>query len=245
MDPHRFIMIACAVLARECYACAAFSTNIIDLKIIQQGLHDIGEAKMSASLQDELDAIDQEKYEAILLGYGLCNNGIRNLRSSIPLIVPRAHDCITLLMGSKDDFLDYFNEHPGSYYRSTGWQERATSHLSNPDSTTRQMGMGTYEEYVEKYGEENAKYLMEVLGDQLRNYSELTYIDTQIPGSPQARQEALQMAEEHGWTYTELEGNTRLLQKLMDGQWDESEFLVVEPGKTIEPSYDDAIILEL
>ena len=71
--------------------------NIIDLKLVQQGLHDVGEPKMSASLQEELDAVDQAQYDAILLGYGLCNNGIRNLRASIPIVVPRAHDCITLL----------------------------------------------------------------------------------------------------------------------------------------------------
>ena len=59
MDPRRFIMIACAVLARECYACAAVSKNIIDLKIIQLGILVFGEAMMGASLHDELDVIDQ------------------------------------------------------------------------------------------------------------------------------------------------------------------------------------------
>ena len=107
MDQHRYMMIACAVLARECYHCAAISKNLIDLTILKQGLHDIGEKKMSSALQREIDAVDIEKYEAILLAYGLCNNGIRNLRSDLPLVVPRAHDCITLLMGSKEDYLKF------------------------------------------------------------------------------------------------------------------------------------------
>ena len=117
MKEHKYLMIACAVLARECYHCAAKSRNLIDLKIVEQGLHDIGEEKMSSALQSEIDAADQENYEAILLAYGLCNNGVRNLRADIPIILPRAHDCITLLMGSNTGYLKYFNEHPGTFFR--------------------------------------------------------------------------------------------------------------------------------
>lgn len=242
MNPQRYKLIACAVLARECYHCAATSSNIIDLKLVQQGLHDVGEAKMSASLQQEIDAVDQDQYDAILLGYGLCNNGIRNLRASVPIVVPRAHDCITLLLGSKEEYLAYFNENPGVYFRSTGWHERSVSNMSNPESTTRRMGMASYEEYVEKYGEDNAKYLWEVLGDHLRNYSRLTYIDVQIPGSRQSVEASQAMADEHSWSYSEVSGSVRLLRKLMDGDWDESEFLVVLPGQTIDASYGDDIV---
>ena len=142
MKPKRYRMIACAVLARECYHCAAVSRNIIDLTLMKQGLHDVGEAKMSTALQAELDVTDATEYDAILLGYGLCNNGIRNLHADIPIIAPRAHDCITLFLGSKEDYLTYFNDHPGTYYRTTGWHERSESNMSNPDSTTRQMGYG-------------------------------------------------------------------------------------------------------
>lgn len=234
--------IGCAVLARECYYCAAISKNIIDLRILEQGLHDVGEEKMSSSLQREIDAIDPEKYEAILLAYGLCNHGIRNLHAKIPLVVPRAHDCITLLMGSKEAYMTYFHDNPGCFFRSVGWAERADDNLSNPESTTRQMGMGTYEEYVEQYGEENAKYLMETLGDHLRNYSSLTYIDTDLPLDEKYQKEARDIAQEKAWAFSEVKGSTRLILDLMNGSWDNSDFLVVEPGKTIQTSYDDEII---
>ena len=243
MGQQRYKVIACAVLARECYHCAALSPNIIDLQLIRQGLHDVGEAKMSPALQEQIDAVDQEQYDAILLGYGLCNNGIRNLHASIPIVVSRAHDCITLLLGSKEYYSNYFNDHPGTYYSSTGWNERVENNLSNPDSTTRQMGMTSYEEYVEKYGEDNAKYLWDVLGDHLRNYSDLTYIDVQIPGSRMSEQSSRDLADEQKWTYSEAPGNVRLLRMLMDGDWDESEFLVVQPGKTIDASHDDGIVV--
>ncbi|NQV31201.1 MAG: DUF1638 domain-containing protein, partial [Phycisphaeraceae bacterium] len=238
MNQSRYMTIGCAVLARECYYCAAISKNIIDLTLLEQGLHDVGEEKMSSSLQREIDAIDQDKYDAILLAYGLCNNGIRNLHARIPLVVPRAHDCITLLMGSKEDYMAYFHENPGCFFRSVGWAERAHDNLSNPESTTRQMGMGTYEEYVEKYGEENAKYLMETLGDHLRNYSSLAYIDSNLPLDETYQKEAMDIAQEKAWKFLEVKGSTRLVLDLMNGAWDNSDFLVVEPGKTIQASYD-------
>ena len=69
----RFMLIACAVFEQECRECVELSENTVDLKIVDQGLHDVGEEKMSSALQDEIDAVDCEKYEAILLAYGLCN----------------------------------------------------------------------------------------------------------------------------------------------------------------------------
>lgn len=242
MSQPKYMTIGCAVLARECYYCAAISKNIIDLKLLEQGLHDVGEDKMSSALQREIDGVDQDKYDAILLAYGLCNNGIRNLHARIPMVVPRAHDCITLLMGSKEEYMTYFHENPGCFFRSVGWAERAQDNLSNPESTTRQMGMATYEEYVEQYGEENAKYLMETLGDHLRNYSSLAYIDTSLPLCEGYQKESMDIARDKAWKYSEVKGNTRLILELMNGPWAPADFLTVEPGKTIQASYDDDIV---
>ena len=52
-------------------------------------------------------------------------------RGPSPLVLPRAHDCITLLMGSRTEFERYFQDHPGVYYRSTGWVERGAD-LESP-----------------------------------------------------------------------------------------------------------------
>ncbi len=237
-----YMLISCAVLARESYYCAAISKNLIDVILLEQGLHDIGEEGMSAKLQETIDSVDIKKYDAILLGYGLCNNGIRGLQSKLPLVIPRAHDCITLLMGSKEKYKEYFDDNPGTFYKSTGWIERVIHNLANHESTTSKMGMGTYQEYVEKYGEENAKYLMETLEGGLNHYDKLTYIDTQVGNFPEYKEDQKENAKEREWTYKEYKGNTDLLLKMVDGYWDEKDFLVLQPGGKIKPTYDEKII---
>ena len=87
----------------------ARSPNRIDVEFLPKGLHDIGQAGMSARLAEVLAAVDESKYDALLLGYALCSNGVVGLGArSIPLVIPRGHDCITFFFGSKERYLDYF-----------------------------------------------------------------------------------------------------------------------------------------
>jgi len=236
------MLIACAVFERECRECVEQSENSVDLKIVDQGLHDVGAQKMSAALQAEIDAVDCEKYDAILLAYGLCNNGIQGLRSKITMVVPRAHDCITLLMGSRERYKKYFDNNPGTYYQSVGWVENAKSHFDNPSSTTADMGFGTYKDYVEQYGEDNANYLMEMMGDWLHNYSKLAYINTHVPGSAEYKEQEKATAKERGWEFEEIDGNINLLLRLVNGNWLADDFLVIPPRYTIQACHDDSIV---
>ena len=241
-ETKNYMLLACAVFERECRFCAERSGSSVDLKIIDQGLHDVGEQKMSSALQDEIDAVDCDKYDAILLAYGLCNNGIRGLRSKLPLVVPRAHDCITLLMGSKEEYKKHFNDNPGTFYLSVGWVENAKSHFDNPQSTTSGMGLSVYSEYVEKYGRENADYLMRTMGDWLQHYSKLAYIDTHVPGSGEYSEQERAVAVERGWEFEKIDGNVDLIMRMLNGLWDAEDFLVVPPGETIHPCHDESII---
>jgi len=79
------------------------------------------------------------------------------------------------------------------------------------------------EELLSRYGEDNARYLAEQLGNLTRNYTGLTYIEMGIEPDgrfePRARKDAL-----------------------VDGPWDEERFLVVRPGERIVPSYDEQIV---
>jgi hypothetical protein len=44
------------------------------------------------------------------------------------------------------------------------------------------------------------------------------------------------------WQFATVEGDLGLLQAGLDGPWDADRFLVVEPGRTVRPSYDDGVL---
>lgn len=241
----RLIVVACEIFYRELCWAVAKSPNTVDIVFLPKGLHDVGPEKMSARIAAAIEAVDTSRYEAICLGYALCNNGIVGLRApKIPLVVPRAHDCITLFLGSHRRYLEYFNANPGVYFQTPGWIERGEDLSQHgPDSIVRKMGLlQTYEEWVAKYGEENARYLREQLGELARNYGKIAYIRTQTPCDPQFEEIARRKAAQRGWQFEVLEGDLRLIQALVDGLWSDEEFLVIPPGGCIAPSFDDSII---
>jgi hypothetical protein len=246
-------LIACEIFYRELSAAVARSTNRVDVEFLPKGLHDAGQATMSARLNAALDAVDTAQYEAVLLGYGLCSNGLVGLRARVvPLVVPRAHDCITLFLGSKERYLDYFMSHPGVYFKTTGWIERgeglaqlgpeAMAQLG-PEAIQNRSGMGqSYEVLVAKYGEDNARFLYEQLGNMLRNYRSLAFIEMGVEPDDRFERRTRQEAAERGWTFEKLAGDMALIQALVDGPWDADRFLVVPPGCRIAASFDDKII---
>ena len=144
-------------------------------------------------------------------------------------------------MGARAGYLAYFESHPGTYFRSSGWIERETSCLTNSESTTSQMGITTYENYVKKYGEENAKFLMQALSP-MQHYTRLAFIDTQVGETRRYKEEVKRIADEKGWTYDDVPGSVDLLLRMTNGEWDDCDFLVVPSGQTIAPSGDEGII---
>jgi len=239
----KLAVLSCEVFFREICLLAANSPHTIDLTYLPKGLHDLGAERMVPRLQEQIDAVPADRYDAIVLGYGLCNNGTVGLTArDTRLVIPRAHDCITLYMGDRQRYLDYFNAHPGTYYRTTGWLEHADEAGAGEETVSQKLGLALkYEELVAKYGQDNADYLWETLGDQTQNYDRLTYIRMGLACEEPFRERARQEAEKKGWTFDELEGSMALLKKLINGEWDE-DFLVVEPGQTVEPTHDRSIV---
>jgi hypothetical protein len=238
-------LIACEVLLRELCALTARSPHQVDFAFLPKGLHDIGASAMASRMQAAVDAADAPGFEALLLGYALCNNGIEGLKArTLPLIIPRGHDCMTLFLGSRQRYEQYFNDNPGTYFLTSGWLERgeATGELRQLSIAT-QSGMNmTYEELVEKYGEDNAKFLWEQLCDTTRNYRQISYIAMGVGPDNLFQLQAEARAREHQWTFDSVQGNLSLLERLVNGPWDEADFLTVPPGHKVVPTYDERII---
>ena len=241
----RLKLIACEILFREFCAAVARSPNRVDLEFLPKGLHDLGQAGMSSRLQEALGGVDESVYDAVLLGYGLCSNGPVGLTArTIPLVLPKAHDCITLFLGSKERYLDYFQNHRGAYFKTSGWIERGKDleQLAGQSIQHRSGMTLTYEEMVARYGEDNAKFLHEQLSNMTRNYSRLTFIEMGVEPDDRFERETRRLAAEQGWKFEKLQGDMSLIRPLVDGPWDEDRFLVVQPGCRVAASFDDQII---
>ncbi len=241
----RILLIGCEVIIRELSDAITRSPHVVDARYLSKGLHDRGARTMRTAIQAAVDEVElesqAEKYDAIALGYGLCGNGLAGLEArSIPLVLPRAHDCITLLMGGRSRFERYFQDHPGVYYRSTGWVERGAD--LEPLART-QTGMGfTLDALVEKYGDDNGRFLYEELTRYRDAYQQLTFIETGIEPDAIAEAEARAEAVEKGWKFEKLRGDLVLFRGLLAGDWDEADYLVVPPGHRIAARPDQGIV---
>ena len=101
----------------------------------------------------------------------------------------------------------------------------------------------TMEELIEKYGEDNAKYIFETLCDTLHNYTKFAYIEMGIEPDNNYEETVRGRAAERGWEFVKTTGDMGLLRRLVEGQWEPSEFLVVPPGGKIKAIYDGDILV--
>jgi len=230
----KYYLIACHVLWREFCYYAALSRNVFDIRVLKQGLHNTPEI-LRQELQDAIDAVE-EGCSAILIGYGLCSNGVEGITARhTKLVVARGHDCITYLLGSRERYQEYFDAHPGTYWYSPGWIDMG-----------EMPGKARYERlvqsYIDKYGEENADYLMEAEQGWIKEYSNAAYTDVGFGDTIRCKEYTRECAAWLGWNYDEVAGDPRLIKDLLEGNWNAEDFLVVSPGKTIAASHDDAII---
>ena len=239
----RLKCLGCEVMARPIYLCAAHSPHIVDVEMLQRGLHNTP-SNLRAHLQSRIDSAADQGYDAVVMAYGLCGQSTVGLTArDTPLVVPRAHDCITLFLGSRARYNQQFQQHTGTYWYTLDYVERgdgSDSALALGSGTDTQLEE-VYNEYVEKYGEDNADYLMEVMGAWQSHYKRAAYIDLGVGDGSTVEEQARADATRRNWTFDRVAGNLILIRRLLEGDWDK-DFLVLEPGQQLIMTYDDDII---
>lgn len=253
----RFKLIACKSMSRELSYLASQSQNILDITWMRQGYHDFPDV-LNQTLQAEVDAVESgtdphsnalawhepnprsgtmDDFDAILIGYGLCSNGVVGLHSkSHTLVIPRGHDCITFLLGSKERYAQYFKELPGCFWYTASW-------IENCSMPCKEVHEKEWEYYREQgYDEDDLEFLMENMQGWTKSYHTAAYI--KMPSyDKEAHQQFTQDAASYfGWDYTLLDGDISLLQNMVEGNWDPEAFLVVPPGYRVIATNDERII---
>jgi len=244
MSRLRLHIIACAVFQRELEMLAAEATTELTFRQLDMGLHEGPAENLRTALQGAIDAIPAGECDAIAIAYGLCNRGIIGLQArSAPVVLPRTHDCIGMLLGGTQCYLAQLEAQPGTYFQSAGWLE----HLPAGEAVRQQMSFGpnitvTREQLAAKYGGENADYLLEQFTKFTQHYGRLAFISTPVPEAAKWEEVAREIARKRGWKFERLPGDLGWLRRLINAEWNEREFLTLKPGKRVGLRTDAQII---
>ena len=214
----RVVLVACRVMEPELEGLRKDRRHV-EIQYLEQSLHRTPQ-KMAGRVQSLVDEA-AEYAGRIVLGYGLCSNGILGVQArKQDLIIPRCHDCISFFLGSPEAYQKDFDAHPGTYYLTPGWLAE------------RKDPLGIIEDdYVQRVGREMAVWAMK---EELKHYKRIALINTGVADIEPLRKRARENAEFFNMTYEEIEGvSLEYFVKLMDGPYTEAEFLRLKPGEMV------------
>lgn len=207
-------VIACATVIEEMLP---FLPEDVTSDVLDFGLH-LRPGELKKALQAKIDEASGLA-DVLLLGYGLCSMAVVGLHATTAhLVIPRVDDCIAIFLGSCDAYKEQARKEPGTYYLTKGWIEVGDSPFSE------------YQRLVDKFGEDKADRMTRLM---LKNYTRLGFINTGQYEIGRYREYAQMTAGKFNLRFEEIEGSPALVKKMVFGPWDD-EFLVVEPGQTIQ-----------
>jgi len=206
-------VIACATVIEEM---RPLLPPDVTYQVFDFGLH-VNPQNLNLTLQQAIDASARQA-ETIILGYGLCSKATIGLRAnSCTLVIPRVDDCIAIFLGSSAAYQQQARSEPGTYYLTKGWIEASDTPFAE------------YDRLAERYGPAKAEYIVHQM---LKHYTRLALINTGQYQLERYQDYARRTAERFGLRYEEIQGATRLVEKMLHGPWDE-EFVVVPPGGAV------------
>ncbi|MFU8793857.1 MAG: DUF1638 domain-containing protein [Dethiobacteria bacterium] len=183
------------------------------VEYIEYALHRTPD-KLREELQKRID--EEKEADVLVFVYGLCSRGLDGLKAGEKtLVIPRVHDCISLLLGSREKYDEEFGADPGTYYLSKGWIDQKADPYHE------------YQEYVEKYGEENARWISQ---QAYQHYKRVAFIDTNLDNLEEYEKYSEEVANFLGVDYIAIQGESDFFNKLVGGNWQHN-CIVIPPGK--------------
>ena len=240
INKKKFFVISCDVFYRAiCYLCSQ-SPNITALHFIDKKTHDSPEL-VKEKLKDLIKSIKKESFDAILLAFGLCGNATDGLiAGDVPIVIPRAHDCNSILLGDCEKYNDIITKTPGTLWASAGYLETRNNQQDADNEDDLFMKNNIVEDYqalVDKYGEDNAKYVFETLNKSLERYEQIVFINTDLTDTTQYINNIKEYADKKNYKFKLEPENLSLLSNLINGNWNDNDFLIVPSGAEIKASH--------
>ncbi len=227
---NKVAIIACGVLAPDIRHVAEQIGMTAEMVFLKGGLHDEPN-KLRAALQEKIDELSAEDtYQRIIIGYGICGRGTIGIAArNTPLVIPRVHDCIALLLGSDAEYKKQFRSYPGTYYISPGWMIEKVQPASQDEKISAWDAMRDMDQLEKTHGPEKAQHVTDFLNSWKKNYQRAAYINSPGKNQKHACDHAKQMADQFGWLFEELPGSSRMFVKMLTAAESDADLLVVPP----------------
>jgi len=245
-NPHpkpAFGLVACDVFTDEIEALIERTRAPVAIEYLEMGLHDRPDElrrEIQAAIERletaAADAGENRGLEAIALVYGLCGSGLAGVTANrVPLAIPRAHDCIAVMLGGMPAFQRVVRENPTTYFYSPGWVRGRRVPGPDRDAWLR-------ERFNERYPDdpEMVEDLIEADDETYAHYTCAGYVD--LVGDADADAYCRRCAAQKGWEYRKLPGDAAMLTDLLRGEWDLKRFLIVPPGSRIVLRDDERVM---
>ena len=180
-----------------------------DVKWIESGLHNYTQ-KLHDRLQQAIDEITE--CGRVILVFGRCGDSISNLKNgNFEMIVPKAEDCISLLMGSDERRRDYSREH-AAYYLTDGW--------IRGERNIWMEYLYSVEKLQQELAENNTVYC---------NYRTLALLDTGINPISQLMEKTREIEETLELERKVVPAELTYIRELLTGPWDTTRYEIVPP----------------
>ncbi len=212
------VILACNTIAHELNLAVKETEATHHILWIESGLHNYPNS-LEDRLQEELDKL--KNLDFVLLAFGFCGNAVLGLKTgNFKLVIPRADDCISLLIGSEAKRRE-ISSNSVTYFLTKGWVDNEKN---------------IWEEYkhtVKKYGQERADSLYKTM---LNHYRHLGIIDTGAYNLQEFLPTSVAIARDLKLEHVIIPGTTDYFKKLLTGPYDD-DFIVIGPQS--EVSFED------
>jgi len=234
-------LICCKPMESDILKIAQKSNQKIDIEVIDMKYHEKPE-ELNLFLQKSIDNT-KENYNALLLCMGLCSKGTAGLLSKhIPVVIIKAHDCITFSLGSKEKYKEIFNKNAGTYYFTKGWLENIHAENSSMSILDEDNRAKRLKILTEEYGDDNADFLLEMETSWISHYNRALFIKDDLENNEKEIKILEQIVADSNWKLDFEEKKYDILEKFLNGEWDSSEFIVLNAGEEVFETGDENIL---
>ena len=210
------IIIACRTLEDEIKLAKKNTGKKYPVLYIESGLHERPK-KLAEALREVFAQVDP-KTKRVLMALGQCGNSLTGIAAgNFELILPKVDDCLSLLIGSNKKKSE-INLRDKAFFLTLGWLRGESTIMSQ------------YQQSVEKYGEDVALSIMEMMYE---HYETMGLIDTGAAPIDKLWDAAEEITTLLGLKRKVYKGSVSYIEELLTGPWPEDRFIIKKPGEAI------------